>query len=250
VARNRGKPSIRDLSRVAPTREEANAVTTALADTQNSPMVTALLGQAAIEHELDTLLRTKFSKKDDETWRLLTSEVGPLSTFASKIMAGYAFGLYGENERKNLSIVKDIRNAFAHSKRLIEFDDVADALRDIKVSGSTRAWQAKGLQDARDLKYGSRHSYVILCFSLLLTIIKRQRRGVQASARNSQRSFKRWMKEHPLAAELLGPQTGGIKSFEAALLGGPGWGTIPPPPSEAGPGLLVPPIWWPHSKGK
>jgi hypothetical protein len=119
------KPSLRGLSRRRPTKEESQAAAQAFFATDSPPIVAAIFGQALIETELEGLLREKFRHKDENTWSELTGEKGPLSTFHSKIIAAYAFGLIDETTRKNLNIVREIRNAFAHSKRLIDFDDQA-----------------------------------------------------------------------------------------------------------------------------
>lgn len=96
ASRNRGKTKLklRDLSRHRPTLEETRQIVDALVD--SPPIVTAVLGATLIEQELDDLLRARFSRRDDETWKDLTDEKGPLSTFNSKIVAGYAFGIYDQ----------------------------------------------------------------------------------------------------------------------------------------------------------
>ena len=48
---------------------------------------------------------------------------GPLSTFAAKIDIACALGLYDEDIRKGLHVVREIRNGFAHEPRAITFDD-------------------------------------------------------------------------------------------------------------------------------
>lgn len=76
-----------------------------------------------IEHELDRLLRKKLKKNDENTWQALQSETGPLRSFAAKISMAYALGIYTEKIQHDLNVVRIIRNAFAHSKKLIDFDD-------------------------------------------------------------------------------------------------------------------------------
>src|SRR5262245_6781819 len=48
-----------------------------------------------------------------------------LNSFYSKIITGYALGIYDDGIRDNLHIVRNIRNAFAHSRKLIRFDHPA-----------------------------------------------------------------------------------------------------------------------------
>jgi hypothetical protein len=56
---------------------------------------------------------------------MLVGDNGPLHSFYSKIVTGYALGIYDDGIRDNLHIVRNIRNAFAHSKKLIQFDHPA-----------------------------------------------------------------------------------------------------------------------------
>jgi len=46
-----------------------------------------------------------------------------MGSFANKIIMGQAIGLYGQQTRRNLDIIRAIRNAFAHAKRPISFGD-------------------------------------------------------------------------------------------------------------------------------
>jgi hypothetical protein len=122
MSRNRGtpKPKLRDLGYLKLTREEEQAL--ADAAVHANPTVTAIMGAVLVEHELEGFLRKRLSKRDDETWSDLTLDNGPLGTFHKKIIAAYALGIYGDVTRQNLNIVRNIRNAFAHSKKLIDFD--------------------------------------------------------------------------------------------------------------------------------
>src|SRR5215831_4699495 len=89
------------------------------------PVATAVLGAGLVEHHLDELLRSKIKRMDDKTWEMLVADNGPLNSFYSKIITGYALGIYDDGIRDNLHIVRNIRNAFAHSRKLIRFDHPA-----------------------------------------------------------------------------------------------------------------------------
>jgi hypothetical protein len=82
-----GKPKLRDIARIIPTVEEAHKVLD-VAEGTDSPIASAILGATLIERELETLLRDRLSKKDDNTWISLTSESGPFGTFSRKIAFG------------------------------------------------------------------------------------------------------------------------------------------------------------------
>jgi hypothetical protein len=124
-SRNRGrkKPKLRDYSHLVLTVEEKEAIAAAAHSIKQHPIVTAILGYVLVEHEIDILVRNKFKKKDDDTWANLQDERGPLRSFSSKIIIGHAFGIYNEKIQHDLNVVRIIRNAFAHSKKLLDFDD-------------------------------------------------------------------------------------------------------------------------------
>lgn len=211
---SRGKATIRDLSRRQPTSEDVAAIRQRLSDS-GPPIVTAILGQALVEAQLETLLRSRFKRKDDSTWGLLTSETGPLSSFAAKITSGYAFGLYDEATKKNLNIVKDVRNAFAHTKAIIDFDNqlVAEKLEEIIIQGPRRRPDVIALESARK-KNNGQTIYMVLCLILYTRLVQRTTRSHVAATRNYGRR-----KLSPLVAALMGSQTGFLKEAPQLFAG-------------------------------
>ena len=95
------KRKLRDLITDTPTYKETRKATKAL--NKGDPLTCAIMGAALVESHLERLLRPKFKRKDHETWMRLVGEYGPLTSFASKIIAGYAFELYDETTLKNLN---------------------------------------------------------------------------------------------------------------------------------------------------
>jgi hypothetical protein len=219
ASRGKPKPNIRDLSRQSPSREEALAVLRAFAS--GPPIVTAILGQSLIEHELEQLLRGRFKRGDDDTWQRLTGNDGPLGTFSAKITAGYAFKLYDESMRKNLDTVRLIRNAFAHSKRLIDFDDklILNELKVTALPSAKTSRRAKDIKLVRSLKSGGRASYIVLCQRLFMELIKRSARGYAASSRNLRRKIRRLQTTNPFAAALLSFPSSPTAAFQAVSAG-------------------------------
>ena len=101
----------------------------------NSPAITvAILGVSLVEYELEKILRNRSHHKDDDTWMEVTSINGPLSGLHAKIIAGYAFGLYGSFFKDLLHTLRNVRNAFAHSKKLVDFQNevILKTLRDVR----------------------------------------------------------------------------------------------------------------------
>ena len=158
-----------------------DALRSAFKAPQGHPISTAILGAVMVEHELDILLRRKFQRKDDDTWATLVAETGPLSTFGRKIIAGYAFKLYDDKTKFDLDVIREIRNAFAHSRKIIDFDDrlVVQKLISSKTlsNKSARELQKKPTQQ------GARLTYVSLCYEGALRLLKWRSRAQLASNR-------------------------------------------------------------------
>ena len=110
--------TIHDIRKETPTQDELDAMAERLEST-DSPFEVALIGTAMVEHRLDVVLRKALKRQDDKDWRSLLRPGEALGTLNSKINLGYVLGLYKEDVKKNLEIIRDIRNAFAHAKMLL-----------------------------------------------------------------------------------------------------------------------------------
>jgi DNA-binding MltR family transcriptional regulator len=98
-----------------------------------SDRVTAITCTALLDDMLGATLLTRFvligDSKETRKWkdRIFASANGPLSTFSSKIVIGYALGLYGSPTYADLDGIREIRNKFAHTPKPIHFTDEAIA---------------------------------------------------------------------------------------------------------------------------
>jgi hypothetical protein len=169
-------------------------------------IVKFIIGACLIEYELDDLLRYCLRRNDDDTWKLVTGENGPFATFSGKILAGYAFDIYNYETVRNLTIVRRIRNAFAHSQRIVTFDHplVAAEFGKIVVPSRKNSRYARSLSEARDIKYGGEISYVTLCTELsamlldrAIRITKRQQSYYKSRAKIKLEFVSDALKEHP-----------------------------------------------------
>lgn len=197
-SRNRGKPKqkLRDLSRIPPTKEERKAVQQALVDNE-SPIATAILGATIVEMELETELRARFSRKDDDTWKELTGDVGPLSTFNQKIVAAYGFRILDDVLRDGMNTVRQIRNAFAHSKRLIDFNNdlVTHELSRVTLPKGKRSNLYKQFSTVRTLREGARNAYVLLCLALTIQLMDRKNKRDKAKVTRVRRNRRKALVE-------------------------------------------------------
>ncbi len=220
------KERLRALSTAFPSEDEVDALLKAHFVPAESPIIIAILGQTLLEIELDTLLRTHFSRRDDEMWKQLTSEYGPLSTFKRKITAGYAFGIYDKIIRDGLNTVRDIRNAFAHSHRPIDFshDYIRTELKTITLPDKQESQLYKWLTDvpyladkdptSKSEQMPPQIAFKDLCFILMTVLLKKQTRRLKTKQRRS----KTWYQTE-LAQALLRDQPNTLAAEIPQILG-------------------------------
>jgi hypothetical protein len=89
---------------------------------RDGPRGAAILGGTLVEETLRFLLISKMVSLTLKERGELFDIMKPLSSFSAKIAVGYAFGCYGPVTRDDLHTIKEVRNAFAHARRLIDFD--------------------------------------------------------------------------------------------------------------------------------
>lgn len=113
-------PTLADLSRKRPTFEELLTVFQLL-ETE-SDRGCALIAGAWLENLLQMAIDCHFADcGPDFRQRLYEGSGAPLGTFAAKIKIGRALSIYDAGIQKRFEKVKDIRNAFAHALRPLDF---------------------------------------------------------------------------------------------------------------------------------
>lgn len=75
----------------------------------------ALVSAALLDTALERLIRHSLKRKDSELNNQLFQQRGPLGDFYSKIIVASAFGVISEALAGELTIVRNIRNVFAHA---------------------------------------------------------------------------------------------------------------------------------------
>jgi hypothetical protein len=199
MTRNRGRPTLRELSSANPTQEEKKKLAHTAYNYEGSPIVTAILGAVTIEIELDTLLRLRFPKCDDSLWASMVGDHGPFNTFDQKITMAFAFRIFDEATKDNIKIIKNIRNVFAHAKKLVDFDDplISAEIKKIKVPGYSKRFH---LKVRKGNHYPSKYAYVMLC--IIVTTMLIRKRGNSLSAKNRRLVRKRQQQFSPFASLL------------------------------------------------
>lgn len=173
------------------TQEEMNEIVSVTLGSM-SPTVVVIFGMAAVEHEIEEILRQVFKgiKKEDAWEKLVTSE-GPLGSFYKKTLTAAGLGLIKSDLTHNIHCLRRIRNIFAHPKRVIDFDheSVSSELRSVILPGQHSRYYKK-LKKAKLAKNG-RESFLGLCFAIIHQLIDRRIRGYKATAKNRARARQR-----------------------------------------------------------
>ncbi len=83
---------------------------------------TALMGAAIVDQQLHDALLTKMKKLSSKLEEELFNGYGPLSTLSAKIALAYALGLLDSTARRRLTVIRQIRNKFAHADDFLTFE--------------------------------------------------------------------------------------------------------------------------------
>ena len=92
-----------------------------------------------LETGLERAILRKLPGLDDDGYESLFGGDRSLSTFSAQTWLGHALKLFGIHTRNDLEEIRHIRNAFAHSPRLIDFKTPAIARHCGKITLPTRA---------------------------------------------------------------------------------------------------------------
>lgn len=83
----------------------------------------ALIGAAYIDTALKSLLEASMAGDIGVAQMLFEGPNAPLGTFSSRIILAYGLGHIGPNYFATLNAIRTVRNAFAHLRRRLEFED-------------------------------------------------------------------------------------------------------------------------------
>jgi hypothetical protein len=82
----------------------------------------AMVVGAALDQLLEEALTTKLVHANRETRDKLFGEYGALQTFSAKIDLSFALGVVDRKAYTNLTIIRKVRNCFAHADGFLDFD--------------------------------------------------------------------------------------------------------------------------------
>lgn len=113
--------SLRRLYRTPPTSDELRSILHGMLSESNDRTV-VIVSSSLLDSALRDVLLRKFRQLDDEEIADLFDADSVLSTFSAKIKMAYALNICGPDIRDDLHCIREIRNAFAHSRIALSFD--------------------------------------------------------------------------------------------------------------------------------
>jgi hypothetical protein len=118
-----------------------------------------IVAAAVVEDALTSAIRSRLVELSNTRWEALFGRMRPLSSFSAKIELGMALGLYDDNLRRLLDMLRDVRNLFAHRMEPVSFNDA-------KISDLVR-----NAMPARAPKMTTTRDQFILAFMAALTLL-------------------------------------------------------------------------------
>jgi len=130
-----------------------------------SDRAAAVLGPAYLDDLLNELLLGSWVDASAPAKDLLKKNQ-PLGSFGPRISLAYAVGLIGHTERRDLDLIRDLRNAFAHKLHGLSFRD-----KDITQKCSTFYVVKERLDAEPELKRAYRNSDARARFNLTVGLL-------------------------------------------------------------------------------
>jgi hypothetical protein len=116
--RTRGEKKGKDQKRKLP--EDLKPIMAELM--KQSDRGAAIIAGSVLEEILEATIKARLRPLLPGQDRTLFGRMAPLSTFSAKIELGFVLGLYTEAAYKNLNMIREIRNEFAHEFDPLSFD--------------------------------------------------------------------------------------------------------------------------------
>jgi len=126
---------LRALTRTEPTSANLEEVENELYGSKSDRATVVLFGSFVDAH-LERLVRSKLRKElNSEDRNSLFEYNGPMSSFSSKILMAYALDIIGPVTRKDLDLMRLLRNEFAHSRIPLSFKtpEVMSVCKEFKI---------------------------------------------------------------------------------------------------------------------
>ena len=116
------QPTLKSLSRELPNQAEIDQIVSQLVT--ESDRGAALVAGTLLEAGLKLAIACRFAQVDASTMKTwFEGSDAPIATFSSKIRIARGLAIFGPETQKKLMKIKDVRNAFAHALKPIDFSN-------------------------------------------------------------------------------------------------------------------------------
>jgi hypothetical protein len=128
-----------------------------------SDRAAVIIAGSLLEDELGNLISKVMRKLSTDDRQRLFGFDGPVGTFSNRILVAYALGLIDSNDRRQFDLLREMRNACAHSRIPLTFDtkELGDVTR-LMVPEEMR----EGLQGAK-----LRATFILVCALLFVLLV-------------------------------------------------------------------------------
>jgi hypothetical protein len=126
----------------------------------------AILLATNVENTLQISIRRWLQLSGELRKEVFRGPGSPARNFSGKIIIAHALGIFGPITRKNLDVIRIIRNAFAHASRPIRFDDapLADLCNFLQIPKIIRFGDFDGILNPEDDPSSpARYRYSVVC---------------------------------------------------------------------------------------
>lgn len=182
--------TLNDFLREEASLEETRSFAASLYDNSTDHVSLALRGCALVERSLTDAILARLWTNNGKAESELTGLDEPLSTFSHEIRMGEAIRVYGPETRKNLDLIKKVRNAFAHTHRQLSFD--LPPITSICNNLTLKIWpytpRMPIVRDARD-------RYALCCAGLYMVLRARAKQTLSGQADYTSLPVTNWWSE-------------------------------------------------------
>ena len=174
---------LHELSRDLPEGEERDRAWNEIHE--GSDTASVLLASAWIDRHLESSIRQRFySELKQEERDEIFGLAGLLLDFRAKVDIGYALGVFGPITKNALTIIGKIRNAFAHSPRVLGFSTPRVAIECQKLAVLIPAYKQVAeleLSDMPSQGTDARSQYLDCCETIVIALLVDQTRRSEAT---------------------------------------------------------------------
>jgi DNA-binding MltR family transcriptional regulator len=100
---------------------------------------TTMMIAAALDRLLETALTSKMTRDSREVRDSLFGEFGVLRAFSAKIELSFAMGIVDRQAQRQLTMIRKVRNTFAHTDDLLTFESEAVQTVIVKALGTSQS---------------------------------------------------------------------------------------------------------------